>query len=201
MLRQQDRFVDAEDISRHVFFTELAEIRVSVPSLVRVDQVNQVLLNSDLFKYRDRLKTLEFYFPAFFSTLRYDPDFTVLDSSSELVVKPFDSGANFIVIVSVGVVFSFVVLLVVTLLVVFLYRRKKRLAQQEENWKGIKYDEELAGIGPSTAPTMAREEPAKSSDDRPERSSSGIVNGSASFGHRHDSASGSEHTKTESSSY
>jgi hypothetical protein len=43
-LRVLDRFYDLEDVSRHVFFTDESEIRITVPVLVRVDQVNQVFI-------------------------------------------------------------------------------------------------------------------------------------------------------------
>jgi len=132
-----------------------SEIRVSVPSVVRVDQVNQVLLNSDLFKYRERAKTLEFYFPAFSSTLRYDPDFTIIDSNNAVAPQAADPKTDFIVAVSVGAVFGILLVILVAVLAVFLYRRKRRLAQQEETWRGIRYDVGMSANRGSRSPPIA----------------------------------------------
>jgi hypothetical protein len=107
-------------------------------------------VNSELFKYREKHKEMEFYFPAFFSSLRYDPDVTIIDLSSPAVTSS-TSNSGFIVGVTLGVVFASILVVILVLVVVFLYRRRQRLAKQEETWKGINFDEELTEITPSNS--------------------------------------------------
>jgi hypothetical protein len=178
VLRVFDRFYDTEDVSRHVFFTEQAEIRLTVPSIVRIDQVNQVLPNTELFKYRERSRTMEFYFPFFFSTLRYDPDVTIIDSSQDALIAFPAGSSGFIVGISIGAVSGIILVLIIVIVSIFLYRRRKVLAKQEENWKGINFDEEMAIETPSDShSTLTPEDKSGLNKQTPSESSNDSHNG------------------------
>jgi len=148
VLRVEDHIYDAEDVTRHIFHTEVSELRITVPSLIRVDQANLIMQNNDFFKYHDRNRTMEFSFPAFRTILRYDPDVTVIDPGDKGIVKQVLSANSLIVFATLGVVFSAVIVTTVILVVIFVVRRRSRLAKQEETWKGINYDEEFGGSPP-----------------------------------------------------
>lgn len=129
-----------EVVTRHVFLSQHAEFRASIPQLVVVD--NTLLQNTkDLYKFETKLaskRTLEFSFPSFVKSLEYDPDFSVL-------LRPppsnnvSDVGATPLVPMVAGAVAGGVAFIAMIVTSVLLVRYRVMLNQKEEQWKNVSF--------------------------------------------------------------